>query len=300
MSGTSLDGVDAVIADFAPAAGGVRHPRRRARRLARRCCATSCCALQTPGANELSRARRARPTRWPTLYADAIAQRARCGEAATRATSRGRRARPDAAPSSRARLDAAAQQSRARRRAHRHHRRRRLPQPRRRGGRAGRAAGAGVPRGAVRRSRRAIASIVNIGGIANITDLPPNGRPCAASTPVPATCCSICGARAIAAIRSMRQGAWAATGAVDATLLGALLAEPYFAAHAAEEHASRHVQSRVARAQSRKRRLERRGRGRAGDARRADGAHDRRRDSRASSRRAGGARRAAAARATWR
>ena len=239
MSGTSLDGVDAVVADFAPAAaaalraagGRARPVRARPRRRA-----AARCSAPAPTS---SRARRAPRMRWPTPMP--TRSRAALGRAglARSGRRRRRRARPDAAPPSRRRLDAAAQQSGARRRAGRHGGRRRFPQPRRRRRRAGRAAGAGLPRRAVRRRRAS------------------RRRQSSAASPTSPTC------RRTATVRGFdtgpgnvlldlwharhrgaafdRDGAWARTGRVDAALLAALLAEPYFARVAAEEHRPRSV-----------------------------------------------------------
>ena len=76
--------------------------------------------------------------------------------------------------------------------------------------------------------------VVNIGGIANVTDLPPRDAATrrrtasGASTPGRATCCRTCGTRGIAAARYDADGAWARSGRTDAALLARLLAEPYF------------------------------------------------------------------------
>ena len=89
-----------------------------------------------------------------------------------------------------------------------HRRRRRFPQSRRRGGRPGRAARAGVPRGAVRapdrasRRRQRRRHRQHHGSAARMAR-------CAASTPARATCCSICGARAHRGSAYDAQGAWA-------------------------------------------------------------------------------------------
>ena len=150
MSGTSLDGVDAVLADFAgftPGAGActvlaathVTFPSDLRRELL---------ALQDAGADEIVRAARA-ANALADLYVHAL--RSVCLAAGDRAARRrrGRRARADGPAPSAGRLDAADQQSGTRGRARVHDGGRGLPDARHRGRRAGRAARAGVPRGAV-------------------------------------------------------------------------------------------------------------------------------------------------------
>ena len=157
MSGTSLDGVDAVIAEFAPASGracellGAAHATVFAA-----VCATSCWRLQRPGPDELARAARA-ANALADAYAEAIAAALHCRGRGRRGSRRRRRPRADVTPSPRRGLDAPAQQCGARRRAHGHRRGRGLSQPRCRRGRARGAARAGVSRGAVR-CRACIAS----------------------------------------------------------------------------------------------------------------------------------------------
>ena len=97
------------------------------------------------------------------------------------------------------------------------------------------------------------------------------GRRYAASTPVPATCCSTCGTRATAAGRSTPTAPGRGAGASTPRLLAALLAEPYFSARAAEEHRPRPLQRRLAGRAAR--RPPRAGRRRAGDAARVHRAH---------------------------
>ena len=200
MSGTSLDGVDAVVADFAPDAWtALRACRRRSSCRSRRSCGPSSSRCSASGPDELARAARAANALADT-YADAIAEATRAAGVAAGGHRRGRRARPDAAPPARRRLDAAAQQSGARRRARGRDSRRRFPQPRRRRGRAGRAARAGVPRGALRRRRP---SRRRQHRRHRQRHRPSAGADrCAASTPARATRCSTSGTRGIAVAHS--------------------------------------------------------------------------------------------------
>ena len=162
------------------------------------------------------------------IYADAIARGARGRRPRRRGRRRRGRPRPDAAPSPGRRL-------------------RRCSSTTRRASRNGRhdasspisAAATSRPAGGARRwcrpsTRRSSAAsvhrvVVNMGGIANVTDLARQQATSAASTPAPATFSSTCGTRAIAiSLRSRRR-----VGAIGArrsrSLLAALLAEPYFA-----------------------------------------------------------------------
>ena len=70
--------------------------------------------------------------------------------------------------------------------------------------------------------------IVNIGGIANLTDLPPNGGVRGFDTGPGNVLLDLWHARHRGEAYD-RDGAWARTGNVDGGLLGALLADPYFA-----------------------------------------------------------------------
>ena len=72
-------------------------------------------------------------------------------------------------------------------------------------------------------------AIVNIGGIANITDLPPRGAVSGFDTGPGNVLMDLWSARH-RAMPFDRNGAWAAQGRADPTLLASLLAEPYFAA----------------------------------------------------------------------
>jgi anhydro-N-acetylmuramic acid kinase len=71
--------------------------------------------------------------------------------------------------------------------------------------------------------------IVNIGGIANITDLPPRGAVRGFDTGPGNVLLDLWSSRHLGTPFDAN-GAWAAQGHVDSTLLAALLAEPYFAA----------------------------------------------------------------------
>jgi anhydro-N-acetylmuramic acid kinase len=227
MSGTSLDGVDAVVADFAP--GGTR------------VCATlgaahvpfptmlrdELLALQSPGANELSRAGAA-ANMLAEFYADAIGRAlAAAGLAASDLIAAGvhgqtLRHRPERGFTLQ------------------------LNNPARVAERAGvavvadfrsrdvAAGGQGAPLvpafhaalfGDATRHR----VIVNIGGIANITDLPPQGPVRGFDTGPGNALLDLWCARNRGDPFDA-QGAWAATGKVDEKLLAALLGEPFFAA----------------------------------------------------------------------
>jgi len=79
------------------------------------------------------------------------------------------------------------------------------------------------------RSESVHRAVVNIGGIANLTDLPQSGAVLGFDTG-PGNMLLDAWAGAHLDARFDRAGAWAASGTVDAVLLDALLADPYFAA----------------------------------------------------------------------
>ena len=226
MSGTSLDGIDAVLADFSQEATPctllaathiafptdlrhdllalqARHPRRDRAHGARRQCARR--PLRARTAQRLSRGRHCR------------ARRGGSG-----------RARADGAPPAAGGLDTADQQSGARRRTGVHDGRGGFPRARHRGGRAGRAAGAGLSCGDLRAWPTGTAS-----------------SPTSAASPTSPTCrraasyaVSIPGpGNVLLDLWHARHrggtfdadGAWSATGRVEPALLAALLDEPYFA-----------------------------------------------------------------------
>ena len=140
MTGTSLDGVDAVLADCAPrvpaSLAHVHTPMPPALR-------DELLALNASGADEIHRSSHGCPGSRATLCDDSHVT-ARGRQAEGQRSARDRSAWPDGAPSSRPRLHRAAQRSRAARGADRDRRGGGLPQPRRRGRRPGRPARSGV------------------------------------------------------------------------------------------------------------------------------------------------------------
>ena len=72
-------------------------------------------------------------------------------------------------------------------------------------------------------------AVVNIGGIANVTDLPPHGAVTGFDTGPGNVLMDLWNSRHRGSTFDLN-GEWAAQGQVDQTLLSALLAEPYFAA----------------------------------------------------------------------
>ncbi len=218
MSGTSLDGADAALVDFS---GGAPRTLAFATVPFSVALRDACSRSASPG-ERLARAR------GPRLARARIALCARRGSACSpargvdrKSVARDRLPRPDRSPSSRPGLHDPAERSRAARRADRHRRGRRFPPPRHGGRRPGRAARARVPRGVFRASG-GIACVVNIGGISNVTWLPPGKATARASTAARATCCSTDG----------RAGTWAPHYDEDGAL-GAHAAAPTPASSAA-------------------------------------------------------------------
>ena len=235
MSGTSLDGID-----------GVARRLRRDRRARRRCACrratrnarfradlrAELAALNAP-ATTRSIAPRSPPTRSPATTPRWSRRCSRSAAVAHRPIVAIGCARPDRAPPPgrvrRHRLHDAAERAGASRRADRHRRHRRLPQPRRRRRRPGCAARAGVPSRGVR-SRRCDGRGPQSRRHRQPDRARAGRRERSASTAARPTPCSTSGA-------SARPGApfddgrrlAAARGVVDARLLDALLAEPYFA-----------------------------------------------------------------------
>ena len=284
MSGTSLDGVDAVLADLAPADGRriavlahVHRPFAPALR-------AELLALNAPGADELHRAALA-ASGVARTYADAVAAllagrpaAVRAAVAALGAHGQTVRHRPGefdgtgytvqllngALLAELAGIDVVCDLRAGRRRR-----------------RPGRAAGAGVPPRGVRRAA-ADRAVLNLGGMANLTvlrrrriDARVRLRP---------------GQRADGPLvraphgRLRRGGAWAASGRVAAGAAGGAAAPSPTSRGATQEHRPRPFQRRLARQPPARARRWGRPRGRAGDAGRAGRARLRRGRSRATRR----------------
>jgi anhydro-N-acetylmuramic acid kinase len=227
MSGTSLDGVDAVVADFAPGDGKACRTLGASHLALPTLLRDELLALQTAGTNELSRAGAA-ANLLAEMYADAI------GRALVEA-----KLGPE-------RMIAAGVHGQTLR-----HRPERgftlqLNNPARVAERAGMtvvadfrsrdvaAGGQGAPlvpafHAAVfgRPDRHRV--IVNLGGIANITDLPPGG-PVRGFDTGPGNALSDLWCARNRGDPFDAKGAWAATGTVDEGLLVSMLTEPFFAA----------------------------------------------------------------------
>lgn len=227
MSGTSLDGVDAVVADFAPASGAACQALGAAHVPYPTMLRDELLALQTSGANELARLGAAANV-LAELYADAIANALAAAKLAASDLSgagvhgQTLRHRPDRGFTFQ------------------------LNNPARVVERAGvtvvadfrsrdvAAGGQGAPlvpgfHAAMFAKPGVHRVIVNVGGIANITDLPPDGEVRGFDTGpgnvLSDLWCAKCRGTPFDA-----QGAWAGAGKVDTALLDALLADPYFAA----------------------------------------------------------------------
>jgi len=225
MSGTSLDGVDAVIGDFAPSSGKPCALVAAAHVPFAGDLAGELSALQRSGPDELARAMRA-ANALADAYADAIhAALAEAGVAAADIAAAGvhgqtLRHRPD---------EGATLQ---------------LNNPARVAEKAGitvvadfrsrdvAAGGEGAPLvpafHAALFGGSAHRAVVNIGGIANVTDLPEHGAVRGFDTGPGNVLLDLWHARHRGS-RYDRGGEWAKSGDVDETLLAALLAEPYFA-----------------------------------------------------------------------
>jgi anhydro-N-acetylmuramic acid kinase len=227
MSGTSLDGVDAVIADLAPAGDACCQTLGAAHIAYPTMLRDELLALQTPGNSELARAGAA-ANMLAELYADGIARAladAKLAASAVRAAGvhgQTLRHRPDRGWTLQ------------------------LNNPARVAERAGMtvvadfrsrdvaAGGQGAPlvpafHAALfgRPDRHRV--IVNIGGIANITDLPPGG-PVRGFDTGPGNVLSDQWCARNRGDPFDAQGAWAATGKVSDKLLARLLQDPFFAA----------------------------------------------------------------------
>jgi anhydro-N-acetylmuramic acid kinase len=227
MSGTSLDGVDAIVADFTPRSGKPCETLGAAHIAYPALLRDELLALQQPGNNELARAGAA-ANMLAELYSEAIARalaEAKIAPDDVKAAGvhgQTLRHRPDrgftvqlnnpARVAEKARMVVVAD-FRSRDVA---------------------AGGQGAPlvpafHAALfgRRDRHRV--IVNVGGIANITDLPPGGVVRGFDTGPGNVLSDLWCARNRGATFDA-QGAWAATGKANTALLGKLLADPYFSA----------------------------------------------------------------------
>ncbi|HEX8740856.1 MAG TPA: anhydro-N-acetylmuramic acid kinase [Casimicrobiaceae bacterium] len=227
MSGTSLDGVDAVVADFAPATGAACRSLGAAHVPYPTMLRDELLALQTPGNNELARLGAAANV-LAELYADAIGNAVAAAKVAVTdvraAGVHGQtlRHRPDRGFTFQ------------------------LNNPARVVERSGvavvadfrsrdvAAGGQGAPlvpgfHAAMFARPGVYRVIVNIGGIANITDLPPDGGVRGFDTG-PGNVLSDLWCAKCRGTPFDGQGAWAATGKVDTALLDALLEDPFFSA----------------------------------------------------------------------
>src|SRR5438552_9651697 len=227
MSGTSLDGVDAVVADFSPPSGITCETLGAAHIPLPTMLRDELLALQTPGANELARAGSA-ANMLAELYADAI-----------------RRALVSAKTDHNQVIAVGVHGQTLRHRPERGFTLQ-LNNPARVAERADMvvvadfrsrdvaAGGQGAPlvpafHAALFRSKNRHRVIVNIGGIANITDLPPTGAISGFDTGPGNALLDLWCARNRGDPFDAG-GAWAATGKVNEALLMALLAEPFFTA----------------------------------------------------------------------
>ena len=227
MSGTSLDGVDAVVADFSPESGAACATLGAAHLALPTMLRDELLALQTPGANELSRAGAA-ANMLAEMYADAIRRALAVAKldhndvVAAGVHGQTLRHRPErgftlqlnnpARVAERADMTVVAD-FRSRDVA---------------------AGGQGAPlvpafHAALFRNRNRHRVIVNIGGIANITNLPSAGAISGFDTG-PGNALSDLWCARNRGDPFDAGGAWAATGRVDDALLTAFLAEPFFAA----------------------------------------------------------------------
>jgi anhydro-N-acetylmuramic acid kinase len=227
MSGTSLDGVDAVVADFSPAGDALCETLGAAHLPFPTMLRDELLALQIPGANELARAGAA-ANMLAELYADAI-----------------RRALVAAKLDHNDVIAAGVHGQTLRHRPERGFTLQ-LNNPARVAERADMvvvadfrsrdvaAGGQGAPlvpafHAALFRSKNRHRVIVNVGGIANITNLPPTGSISGFDTGPGNALLDLWCARNRGDPFDAG-GAWAATGRVDDSLLEAFLTEPFFAA----------------------------------------------------------------------
>lgn len=226
MSGTSLDGVDAVVADFAPASRRVCETLGAAHLSMPQALRDELAALQSSGGDELARAADA-SVALADLYADAI--RAACADArvdpsalaAAGVHGQTVRHRPERGWTIQLN-DAARVAERAGVTVVADFRRRDVA-----------AGGQGAPlvpafHAALFRDARIHRVVVNIGGIANLTDLPPAGAVRGFDTG-PGNLLSDLWHAQHRGEPCDAGGEWAASGRAVPSLLDAMLADPYFA-----------------------------------------------------------------------
>ena len=224
MSGTSMDAIDAALVDFdvSPlriiAASATAFDPRLKRRIARRPRLVRRVALDELGQIDVELGR---------AFAGAVLDTAAQRGSRRRPGNGDRQPRANPAPSagSAGAVHLADRRSQHPRRNDGHHGGGRFSPPRRRRGRPGRAAPAGVPRSGISHAAKDRV-IANFGGIANITILR-RGATVTGFDTGPAN-------RLLDAWISLHQGkdfdaggAWAATGRCDAALLAATVDEPY-------------------------------------------------------------------------
>ena len=227
MSGTSLDGVDAVLADFAPGQGRPCRTLAAAHLAYPALLRDELLALQQPGNNELARAGAA-ANMLAELYSEAIARAVTAAKVthddvrAAGVHGQTLRHRPERGFT--VQLNNPARVAEKSRMAV-------VADFRSRDVAAG---GQGAPlvpafHAALFGLRDRHRVIANVGGIANITDLPPGG-PVRGFDTGPGNVLSDlwCGRHRGSTYDA--QGAWAATGKVDPALLDVLLADPFFGA----------------------------------------------------------------------
>ena len=243
MSGTSLDGIDAVLADFSSSPPSLLHafylpydPDLRSRLL----------DLHLPGHDELHRAAML-GNELAHHYAEAVAGLLRESRCKDGGSGRDRMPWPDGAALPAAGRGYTIQLCNPALLVEliRHHRGGGLQEPRYCCGRARCAPGPGISSKCCSVTRKFIALIVNIGGISNLTVLPPNGEvtgfDCGpGNIMMDAWCLRHTGKT------YDENGSWAASGGVIPALLEKLLATSIFFSSTTQKRWKGNIQSRLA------------------------------------------------------